>query len=363
MAIKVSKVLTEGRNLILAEKYDEAINFFKDLCEKDKDNVIFPNYLGLIYLFKEEYKTSADFFKKAIDIDPENWYSYQLLGQICRKKKIDKCAIDYFTKTLEINPSNLTALLNLAMVVQEGSEEAAVELLNSALGVDPLNLVGNYLRGNIYLKNKDFDNALKLFTNVITKNPEFQIGWYKLGFTYFKKGKTKKAIDSLIKGAQISKKPYILNLIGLIYSLKFKVNEAVAYFKESIKLKPDDPSTWINLADVYIKGNNSMSAKLCLVEAMNLLKDKDTDKKIAIWTNLAKCYELEQKSSFSLNCLEKARELNLSMVQEDLESFEAEESKMEILHQLTLKIEEYRKQGVTSQFPDDLDLKKLNKKE
>ena len=224
MAIKVNKVLAEGRNLILAEKYDEAISFFKDLHEKDKDNVIFPNYLGLIYLFKEEYKASADYFKKAIEIEPTNWYSYQQLGQICKVKKIDKCAIDYFTKTLEINPSNLKALLNLAMVVQEGSEEAAIELLNSALGVEPLNLVGNYLRANIYLKNKDFKNAIKLFNNVVINNPEFQIGWYKLGFTYFKKGKTKKAIDSLIKAAQISKKPYILNLIGIIHSYKMKLD-------------------------------------------------------------------------------------------------------------------------------------------
>ena len=101
-----------------------------------------------------------------------------------------------------------------------------------------------------------------------------------------------------------------------------------------------------------------MSAKLCLVEAMNLLEENDFNKRISIWTNLAKCYESEEKLNFSLKCLEKAKELNLSMVQEELESFEAEESKMEIMHQLSIKIDEFRSKGITSLFPDDIDLKK-----
>ena len=191
MAKADNSIIEKGKSLILSEKYDEALKYFKDIYDKNKENVIYPNYIGLVYLLKEEFKNAADYFKKAIDVEPDNWYSYHKLGQICHIKKIEKCAIDYFTETIERNPKDIYAFINLALIFEKEDQDLSIELINSALEVDPLNLIANYLLGTIYLKQKDFKNAEKLLLNVTKKNSDFLMGWYKLGTLYFKRGKSK----------------------------------------------------------------------------------------------------------------------------------------------------------------------------
>ena len=92
-------VIEKGKDLIIREDYDKALEYFKDLSEKDKENPLYTNYIGIIYFLKEDFKSAADIFKQAIELDPNNWYPYQKLGQICTVKNIDSCAIKYFTET------------------------------------------------------------------------------------------------------------------------------------------------------------------------------------------------------------------------------------------------------------------------
>jgi tetratricopeptide (TPR) repeat protein len=291
MTLAKKDVYEKGKNLILQEKYDDALKYFEELSDKDKTNANYLNYLGIVYILKEDFKKAADSFKKAIEVDPDNWYPYQRLGQICTIKKIRKCAIDYFTQTIERDPSNLYSLVNLALIVQKENQETAKDLIQSALKVDPVNLIANYLMGTICIKSCDYEKAEQMLLNVTEKNPTFQMGWYKLGVLYFKKNKLKKAIEVLTNALTISKKTYILNLLGLIHLHKLKLKEAIAYYKESIKLDSKDPSAWINLADAYLKGNDAQSAIMILKEAFDLVierdSEQDNDKLIAIWLNLA----------------------------------------------------------------------------
>jgi len=353
MAKSDNSIIEKGKNLILSEKYDEALKYFKDIYDKNKENVIYPNYIGLVYLLKEEFKNAADYFKKAIDVEPDNWYSYHKLGQICHIKKIEKCAIDYFTETIERNPKDIYAFINLALIFEKEDQDLSIELINSALEVDPLNLIANYLLGTIFLKQKDFKNAEKLLLNVTKKNSDFLMGWYKLGTLYFKMGKSKNAIETLSKALSISKKPYIYNLLGLISLQRFKLDEAVDYLKESIKLDPEDPSTWINLADAYQRGDKIDSAKLCLKEALKLTKNKDQE--FSIWANYANCYEKEDKMNYCVYCLEQARECVTTNDSSKLEDFKEEESKMEYIHRISIALQNYEKEGHISRRPDDID--------
>ncbi len=363
MASINEEMFLKGRDLILQENYDEAIQYFNDLQAKDKLNSDVLNYLGIIYVLKENYKEAADYFKKAIEINPDDWYPYQRLGQICSIKKIQKCATDYFTKTIERDPSNIYAIINLALILQRDNAEVAKNLIISALKIDPVHLIANYLMSTICINTCNYIEAEEILNNITEKNPSFLMGWYKLGVLYFKTNKLKKAIDVLEKAASISKKTYILNLLGLIYLHRLKLEEAVAYFKESIKIDPKDPSTWINLADAYFKGNDFKSSIMILKEALQLLADRhseaDNEKQVVVWLNLANCYDKLEKDNFSLYCLEKAREYSMKGINLDLDLFEQDEPKMEMIRKISLSIENLKAKGVTEVYPDDLNMKKL----
>ena len=349
--------LEQGKKLILAEKYEEALSYFKNLDKKEK-NALYSNYIGVIYFLKEDYKNAAEYFKKAIDLEPDNWYPYQKLGQICTIKKIDECAINYFTETLDRNPKNLNALLNLAIIFQNQDKQLAKDLINNALSLDPLSNVGNYLLGSIYLKNKDYDNAEKFFHNVLLNNPRFTRAVYQLASLYFKTGKNRKAINVLTEALELDKKSYLFNLLGLIYLHKFKLEDAQQCFKNAIKIDPENINAWINLSDVYLKANNFESSKNCLKEALDLANknniEKSDAKYLAIWINLSNCYENEGNLDFALYCLNNARKFYIDDSQNKLEDFQEDELKMEMLHKISLKIDAFLNNNITPRKPDEL---------
>jgi tetratricopeptide (TPR) repeat protein len=356
MSVVKKSTYDKGKDLIIQEKYDEALKYFGDLHEKHKDDAIISNYIGIIYVLKEEYKKAADNFKKSIEIDPNNWYSYQRLGQICAIKNIDKCAIDYFTQTIELDPSNITAYLNLAMIFQNQDLEISKDLISSALKVDPVNLIANYLMGSLCINTCDYNEAEELLEKVVTNNPEFFMGWYKLGVLYFKSNKLKKAVEALNNAVSITKKPFILNLLGLIYLYLFKIEEAVVHFKASIKINPKDPNPWINLADAYYKGKKVESAKMILKEALDLIEersdDKDINKEIAIWLNFANYFEEDTQLGNMFYALEKARDLSMKTLDPDIEFLDQDKSKMETLYRINQKLDDLKSKGVEPKRPE-----------
>ncbi|MHA1149877.1 MAG: tetratricopeptide repeat protein [Promethearchaeota archaeon] len=347
-------VIEKGKDLIIREDYDEALKYFKELSKNDKDNPLYTNYIGIIYFLKEDFKNAADIFKQAIELDPNNWYPYQKLGQICTIKNIDSCAIKYFTETIERNPTNIYSLLNLAVIFQREQVDITLELVSSALKIDPLNPAANYLMATLCLNKKDYKTSEQLFRNVIEKDPRNAIAWYKLGLTYFRCNKHKKGIEALTNALEINKKPYLYNLLGLIQMKKIKLQEAIDSFKEAIKLDPKDANFWINLADAYMKGNRIESSKLCLKEALKVA-EKDYQKLI-IWIHFANCYERENFLPYSLYCLENASERGSEQINSKLEAFDEFESKMELIHNVNLRIDQLKKKGIIAEFPEE-DLK------
>ncbi len=347
-------IIEKGKELIVNEKFDEAIKYFNDLYEKENKNTLYLNYLGVICFIKKDYKSAADYFKKAIDLDPDNWYSYYKLGQICTIKNIDKCAIKYFTETIERNPKNTNALVNLALIFQKEDEELAIDLVRTALTIDPLNCAPAFVLGSLYMKQKDCKSAIKQFESIIEKNPKFGNGlvWYKLAIAYFKRKKSKKASEVILKALPMFKKSYLYNLLGLIFVQKLEFESAVSAFKESIKLNPNDPSPWINLADSYIKDKKTVSARLCLKEAKVLIKTEIQE--AILWILLTKSYEQDDNLNYALYTLEKAEYLLKTQVELELEDFEGSESKIELLHDVGQKISTLKNKGISAKSPESI---------
>ncbi|MGV9174280.1 MAG: tetratricopeptide repeat protein, partial [Promethearchaeia archaeon] len=271
--------------------------------------------------------------------------------EICTIKKMKSCAKKYLTETIERDPKDLYSLLNLALILQNEQEEIALELIESALSIDPSNPVANYIQGTIYLNKKNYKKAKELFRKDIENKPRHGLAWYKLGLTYFKDKNYKKGIDVVTEALKITKKPYLYNLLGLLNLYKINVQEAIDSFKEAIKLKPHNSSFWINLAESYFRINKLNSAKKCLKEALTVANNDYH--LLVIWTNLANYYEKSEQLDYSLYCLEKAKECVKWEKEDNIDKFEVFEPKMELIHKIKLRIAELRKQGIEVKEPKE----------
>lgn len=350
----VKDPIKEGKNLIIQEKYGEALDYFKKLQEKNSGKSIYINYIGMIYLFQEDYKKAADWFKKSIEMNPENWYSYYKLGQICKIKKIDKCAIDYFTETIEHNPRNLNAFLNLAMIFQKNNSDLTEDILQDALKIDPESNLANYMLALINFKNRNYKKAINLLESIANREPTFLDGMalYKLSAALLNQNHVEKAREYVLNAIKISKKSKYLNLLGLTFLSQLNFEDAKKYFKEAIKLEPENASPWINLADAYFKEDDIESAKKCLKEAINLVKNDNIH--TAAWINYANCFEKEKELGNSLYCLNKALQQSENALSQRLEFLAEDENKMKLVHDINQKINRLKDQGIEAICPPEL---------
>ena len=210
-------------------------------------------------------------------------YDYMVgdLEKVSRREIIEKyiregnydSALKSLEKLLEINPKDAEAMSTLGYVhylldFRHMSKEEVMKLLKTAINFNKkLPLIWRYM-GLINVSNNEFEKAIKNYKKAIKLDPTIKEVWHDM---------------------------------GLAHSYKKEYSDAINNFKEAIKYDAEDASPWINLADAYLKGNKTESAKLCLKEALQVSK-KD-NQIVVIWVNYANCYERENQLNYSLYCL------------------------------------------------------------
>lgn len=106
-------LLNEGAQLFQQGKYDQAIGKYQSALEKDPQNAIGYNLLGMAYRFKFNQSGAQEFkdkeiesFKKAIEIDSKYWAAYKNLSASLYYQGRKKEAVPYLEKALELQPND-----------------------------------------------------------------------------------------------------------------------------------------------------------------------------------------------------------------------------------------------------------------
>ena len=129
---QISLLLNKGQYSVAEKKVRELIN-------KHPKNLIFQNFLAIIYASQKRFEDSKIILKKIIDKSPEFIDAHINLGNIYidlnQLEKSAKC----YKKVIEINPSHILASQNLAI---------------------------------IYDKQNKFKDASEIYAKLVLKNPD-----------------------------------------------------------------------------------------------------------------------------------------------------------------------------------------------
>ncbi|MDQ6701542.1 MAG: tetratricopeptide repeat protein [Acidobacteriota bacterium] len=174
--------------------YDQALAHFQSLAEKNKSN---PRLYGdLLFRIAVVYRQKGDVGKsiatlyQAKDQVPDNALVLNQLALSLEQTGKHKEALQMYQKVIQNDPNDAEALNNLAFLMAEtgGNLDEALTLANRAKQRLPDLWEISDTIGWIYLKKNLSDNAIELFREIVTRQPNNPIYHYHLAMAFTQKG-------------------------------------------------------------------------------------------------------------------------------------------------------------------------------
>ena len=165
--------LALGNISIRQQKFDEAIDQFKQLIDQNPKNPALHVKLGDALVAAKRYDEAGNAFAKAQELAPNELSPLIRLAMTYEVSGKRDSTEPLYKKILTLDPNNFVALNNLAymMVVHNGDVDLALTYVQKAKQYAPNNPDIDDTLGLIYMKKNQHDNAIRIFKDLLGKNP------------------------------------------------------------------------------------------------------------------------------------------------------------------------------------------------
>lgn len=220
-------------------------------------------------------------WRQKVAEEPENAEAHANLGAVLQKKGDFANALTEYQTAEKINPTNVTTRMNLGTLYQQQKNyEAAIQAYDSILRLYPNNKMAYYYKAQCLkaqgLKDAAIENY-KLALNLDTNDENIKEELFEM----YKQTMTTDQLLAYMY-SELQKTPVdALATYNYAYELHKagRLDDAISYYKQSIKLNPNYPNAYINLAQVYRQKNDYAAAKQTLIDAKGLFPENGDIKK------------------------------------------------------------------------------------
>ncbi|NPA42122.1 MAG: tetratricopeptide repeat protein [Aquificae bacterium] len=199
-----------GMSAFYAKNYSEAIARLYQATRVAPREPKVWNALGIAYMEVEEYNKAKQAFLKALQVSPSFSEARMNLGILHLKMKDYRQAIKYLEEALqdETFDKKHIAFYHLAKVYKElGKEDKYMEYLKKATAYNPMFLEAQLELGSAYLDKRQYEEAEKLYKNLISNNFKAPEVFLNLARVYYETGryeKAKEAVRAVLEDKQAS---------------------------------------------------------------------------------------------------------------------------------------------------------------
>jgi tetratricopeptide (TPR) repeat protein len=238
-----------GVTLFANGQKEEAATVYRKALEIKPDYAEARCNLGIALFDKGEKEDAIAQYRKALEIDPTYAKAeYNWADALAIEGRVDE-AMAHYRKALQIKPDYAYAYYGLGanLSLKQQWPEAIVQF-RQALALKPDFAQARQGLGKALLHSGDFDGALACFPQ-IAPNPDVSIRWLKLGGDLLQEGDLEEAI--LCDRQAIKINPRLAEAhadLGLACFERGQVKEAIDFWQQSLKIKPDQPTVQNNLA-------------------------------------------------------------------------------------------------------------------
>lgn len=178
---------------------------------------------GSLYVGNKEYESAMADYNQAINLDPKFYEAYSGRGYIYLQYKLYAEAIKEFNRAKELNPADSYAADNLAYIGQQiKRSDLSLEEYNNLIKAEPTNPQYYYYRSRLYLKAKNYFQAIEDASKAIEFNSEYKEAYITRAIGYCEIGKWKESTADIAKHEQLIGKSLKQNcFIELSKNLKY----------------------------------------------------------------------------------------------------------------------------------------------
>ncbi len=230
----------------VSEEYEKS-NFYGYLSNYLNNNFKF-NYIQIIenYFSTDKYDNAQKLLKKINDKDQVyHWFKLKKISQIISEKESEEKALLY------------------------------IEDQFNSFKDPPINILLDM--GNIYKRNKKFNESIDIYTNVLNKldneSEIFAEILYRRGGSFERIGEHLKSDKDLIESLKIKPNdPYVMNYLAYGWlDRKHNIEEAINLLEKAYELTNDDPYIIDSVGWGYYLTDNFVNAEIFLQRALELM--------------------------------------------------------------------------------------------
>lgn len=283
-------------------KYYNKLNMFNN-AKKEAEQIIShtPIDSDISNIAKSEFyyaNTKLEYNNKA--------KSAYYLAKYFQSKSENQGALNILNKAIKENNINSDIYrLSGDILLNQNKSGSAMQSYNKALAQNAHNYFAMYGIGNIYTKDKSYNNALIYYTRAskLTNNPKVLLAQAN---TYKVLNRDKEAILTYAKVIKHDSNNYAAYYnLAEIYSKHNDNSNASKFFKYALSANPETAIPWIKLAKIEVGNKNYFLAKTYLDRALLL-----TDKNAEAYYELGLVYKNTNNIAEAKNSFEKAIKIN-----------------------------------------------------
>lgn len=187
-------LLKQAEVYLILREYTRTIDYVKRALEIDDYNPVAYFIRGYTLLETGDTLKAVRDFMKAVEQDQQYYEAYMQLGLLYAMKN-DPLAVGYYRNAINARPADPEPYYFLGMYHQENADiSRAIQAYEQLLTIDPDYVDAYYNLGYlnlVYLK--DYDMAVRYFTDVVIRDPRRTEAWYNRGYAHELSGDTRAA--------------------------------------------------------------------------------------------------------------------------------------------------------------------------
>jgi arylsulfatase A-like enzyme/Tfp pilus assembly protein PilF len=277
--IGIFNQLSQVKEWMLEERYDEAVAQITKIINEDPDVIDAYFTLGNLYFKKREFDKALDSFLIVLEKRPSDPFtvinvanSYMGMGEFAEADKFVMSIID----TLPPDSQLYYVLGNIKNLLED--HEEAIKYYKECIKLNPSSASAYCALGGVYVTQERFDEAESYLIKAEEHNPTLRNLYYNWALLSEEKGDLIKAADAYKQ--ELENIPHNFKAcfnLSRVYRKMGDVLEEEKYLNKTMELNPDFAMSYFYLARILMNRGERYDEAVSLVEKGIELKPADKD--------------------------------------------------------------------------------------
>jgi tetratricopeptide (TPR) repeat protein len=189
-------------------------------------------------------------FKQVLEKDRDNIHALNLLGMLCVNAQRSDEAVDFLSRALQQAPDNAQTQNNMGLACKDlGRNVQALENFSNSAKLDPDNPDVHNNRGNVLRALDKPLKAVEAYERALKLHPTFAECWSNLAAALNEAGRHDRALKAVERALHLDRNlAQAYNNRGDIYLAQARYEDAVAEYRIAVRLSPKYTAALINMA-------------------------------------------------------------------------------------------------------------------